>query len=596
MAESSVLNLLAKTTSKDGLTADLARSVNTWMCAAVPSAVDDAWNSYLQLLIQTDAKLHPASGATKASDNVWNLMSSITSSGSPQHTPASFALLPHPPSFPLVRLATHVVIFSPIHAAGPRGLPPGAAGRPPGRLAVLPGASTLQLPIDGQGGRARSASAAGPGVHSQGQPAILQPCPIHTPLECALQLRNVGRTKAMVSVRPLQTILDGGCGFMSVEPPGLVLGRGEKGSVTVQLRLLHPGRQVRGLILIETEGGHRQLAMVRALTECTVFGVELSDVPCHSGVSWIGEYGVPHHHSPLHGGGRGFAGLPQPLVQLESRLVADECAALAEEGIFRVAPGESEKQAIRGRLDTGLPLLSEVTGQPHACTGIAAATMIKVFLRELPSPLFHEVRTLPSSPVTLCSALTSPSLHGRLQIPKEMLLQAQIDDEESVSRAVAYVTGANSVMLRWLVALLVHVSTYSDRNKMSLKALAICTGPNLFYTDESINPMEALMISQKAVAFLLRLCMIADRQRVTLTGTATRASASLADPTVQFLPPARTPIGTPQQPQDDQQSGAVQAPVSSALLPARGHVAPLSFRATDGTSSRASMSEGHGVG
>jgi hypothetical protein len=104
--------------------------------------------------------------------------------------------------------------------------------------------------------------------------------------------------------------------------------------------------------------------------------------------------------------------------------------------------------------------------------------MIKVFLRELPSPLFSA-------------------------IPTETLLRAAT--EEDCIALIGWLTPPASSIFAWLVDLLVEVARHEAHNKMGLKNLAICTGPNLFSTDENVNPMEALMTSQKSVSALFQI-------------------------------------------------------------------------------------------
>jgi len=56
-------------------------------------------------------------------------------------------------------------------------------------------------------------------------------------------------------------------------------------------------------------------------------------------------------------------------------------------------------------------------------------------------------------------------------------------------------------LLDWLFTLLVQVSVNKDQNKMTLQNLAIVVAPNL-YESPSADPMEGLMMSQKAVQFV----------------------------------------------------------------------------------------------
>ena len=351
------------------------------------------------------------------------------------------------------------------------------------------------------------------------QPLLL--CPVHTPLMASVKLTNAGHSKAVVSLRPLQSIGEDGSYVLSVEPATLTLKKGESANIHIALRILRPDITVNAFVVVETSStsvlnsnGRRMLLLVRACSERTYFGVRLADVPTvRSG---------------------GYDSIPLPLAQLRDALLEGQDGGLSmlqAEGLFRVAPSADEKNAIRQAIDDGsftekidlnnnakedsetkdadpqhskssilisnsgtgtstTSIVSSTTGHIRGPLSakeklfyakrspIAVAHMIKVFLRELPSPLFSA-------------------------IPTETLLRAA--SEEDCIALIGWLTPPASSIFAWLVDLLVEVARHEAHNKMGLKNLAICTGPNLFSTDENVNPMEALMTSQKSVSALFQI-------------------------------------------------------------------------------------------
>lgn len=313
------------------------------------------------------------------------------------------------------------------------------------------------------------ATSSGPGGAPL-QPAVeLEPCPVHTPLLVPLTLTNQGRQKAMVTVRPLQSFPDGSACYMCVDNPTLIVRKGETATVFVRLQMLRPGARVDAFVAVEVAGGARLMVLVRAEAEVTVFGVRLADVAATSS-------------------GR-HANIPVPLALLRERLLLNDGAALREEGIFRVAPGAEEVRRLRAALNVGAfhPAAAAASG---GCTGVAAAHMIKLFLRELPQPILSA-------------------------IPTEVLLATST--EEECAAALKRLLPPASTVLDWLVDLCAEVVAREAENRMGPKNLAICLGPNLFVTDESVNPMEALMTSQKAANLLHKV--IAARVRDGIGGT-----------------------------------------------------------------------------
>lgn len=287
-----------------------------------------------------------------------------------------------------------------------------------------------------------------------------------------------GASKARVTLRPLPRLATAPAYVAVAEPASVTLRRHETARFTVSVQLLQPGALLEAPLLLEVDGGaapagYRQLVLLRALGEVSLFGRPLEALPIAPGDSG------------------GYAGIPAPLAALREQMVgADDSAAataphpLDTEGLFRLAPGGADVRAGRRLLNEGrMRTAANPGGAPIA--PITAAHLLKLLLRELPSPLLAAV-------------------------PTETLLGAATD-EQCREAAARYLPAPHLAVLQWLTDLLVEVAAHERANKMGARALATVVGPNLFSLDAGVNPMAALMASTKAVAFLARL--IAARQR-----------------------------------------------------------------------------------
>ena len=465
-------SLLARAAKSDvPLPPSLSDPLGAWMAASSPSDVHTRYEGVLDALRDVALAAAPPSAATMARDAVWGLTHRAAAG-----VAGGSGVAPYPD----VRLSAYVLTLSARHAVGARLPPHGAAAARPPPPAVLPvrsGGASPSLPATSRVGTTTSPlppvdvvlppQGAGGGA----PPHPLPLCPVHTPLAVALTLTNVGRATALVSVRPLLSAVSS-LATLVISPAALALKRGTSVTLSVQVHLLRPSIRLDALLAVDVEGGHRLVASVRALGAPTVFGVPLSDVA------------IAHRDTP---GAGGHEGVPLPLTLLRERLFAcgggssavggAPVRGLDEEGLFRVAPSLEERENLRAQLDAGT-----FRGAASACTGVAAAHMVKQFLRELPTPLFSIV-------------------------PVEVLLGSTNTEAECLAAIAPLAPPARGV-LAWLIDLLAAAAAHERSSKMSAQSLAICTGPNLFAADEGANPMEALMASQKAVALLLRLITV----------------------------------------------------------------------------------------
>jgi hypothetical protein len=161
--------------------------------------------------------------------------------------------------------------------------------------------------------------------------------------------------------------------------------------------------------------------------------------------------------------------VPRVLVLMKTYLY--DQGGLDVEGIFRIAADEREMPQVRTALNRG---------EFVSCTDInCISTLIKVFFRHLPQPLLTE-------------------------IPTEILLN--VVKEKDSHAAMNHMSKTTKDLLMWIVELMCDVVAHSSANKMSPHSCAIVMGPNLFAaTNITGNPMQALMMSQKAVLLLKHL-------------------------------------------------------------------------------------------
>ncbi len=145
---------------------------------------------------------------------------------------------------------------------------------------------------------------------------------------------------------------------------------------------------------------------------------------------------------------------------------------LEQTGIFRLAPEESDTNEVKRQLNAGTF---------KGCEDVnCIANLIKVWFRELP------VKILDS--ITPEALMGSADMDGCLS-----LFHGMPQPEQGI--------------LLWLLDLLCKVVLKEETNKMGVKNLAIVFGPNLFNNERvSVdNPMEALMMSNKAGNFIANL-------------------------------------------------------------------------------------------
>lgn len=278
--------------------------------------------------------------------------------------------------------------------------------------------------------------------------------------------------------------------FVSVEPSSLSLKRGTQSKIAVSLTPLRPGARINALLAVEVSNGLRLMVLAKCLAESKVFGIPISMLPASTFAAPdqdpdldVGTTMPPNTSLLLQPHGQ----VPVALIELRRRLVRRNLTnedkdreGLKAEGIFRVAASGDEVSALKQQVNAGL-----FNGNVSTCTPLAAATLIKVFFRELlPKKAFSE-------------------------IPVEPLLTVN-QAQECIALVEKHVNPTMQALLAWLVDLLAETAEYEPFSRMSAKALAVCVGPNLISIEVEgsstpVNPMTALMCSQKSVHVLTRL-------------------------------------------------------------------------------------------
>ena len=92
--------------------------------------------------------------------------------------------------------------------------------------------------------------------------------------------------------------------------------------------------------------------------------------------------------------------------------------------------------------------------------------------------------------------------------PEKMIA---LNDEESCLAIMKSIASPHRDVFLWMLDLMCLVVAEKSVNKMNAQNCAIVMGPNLFSTSVDGNPMQALMLSQKAVFFMK--CVLAHRCR-----------------------------------------------------------------------------------
>jgi len=159
--------------------------------------------------------------------------------------------------------------------------------------------------------------------------------------------------------------------------------------------------------------------------------------------------------------------LPKPLAVLNENFTRLD--GFHSEGVFRLAGQQGLMKDMKSYMNAHKGDLE--VKEDFSINEVA--NLIKLWFRELPNLLLNSLNS------------------NQIQMPTA----------EECWKEYCTLDKQTRDLLDWLFTLLVQVSVNKDQNKMTLQNLAIVVAPNL-YESPSADPMEGLMMSQKAVQFV----------------------------------------------------------------------------------------------
>ena len=192
------------------------------------------------------------------------------------------------------------------------------------------------------------------------------------------------------------------------------------------------------------------------------------------------------------------AGVPSIVLECVSYL---QSRGLSVEGLFRV-PGSSEVvHELRERYDSGET--NVVASVASRCDPADIATLLKLFFRDLPTPLI---------PNDAYAALLDASL--KAQEERDAARRAQL----VCDAALQYLPPINVSVLGVLLPFLQRVARNSEQNKMTTTNLATCFAPTLLRAPDDASPVKVLSDMQLAI-FAMKV-MIEEAHRFPSSGGA----------------------------------------------------------------------------
>lgn len=157
--------------------------------------------------------------------------------------------------------------------------------------------------------------------------------------------------------------------------------------------------------------------------------------------------------------------VPAVLLMLQKHFVAKQGYLLPH--IFRESPNKSDRDQAMREINTGT-----FSGATHDVRVLA--DLIKLWFRELPVPIFHEIRS------------------------DQMEKIVKMGGVNVADEVIGMLGPLEKCIVMWLADLLAHVAEYQDQNHMGVDQLAIIIAPNLVRI-ETENPMLAVALSKAAV-------------------------------------------------------------------------------------------------
>ena len=173
------------------------------------------------------------------------------------------------------------------------------------------------------------------------------------------------------------------------------------------------------------------------------------------------------------------ARIPAILILLWKKVLENEGEKCM--GIFRLAANADEMNWVKKQLNTG-----EYDGS--AIEENIAATMIKIFFRELPTNLLNHVERPLIDKIAGYDNMLSEKPDKKVAIEVFTKLQNGMKEPQYS-------------LLMWLLDIMCQVVVHKEINKMSAKNMAIVVAPNLYSIIDMSNPMAAMTWTQRIARF-----------------------------------------------------------------------------------------------
>ena len=224
------------------------------------------------------------------------------------------------------------------------------------------------------------------------------------------------------------------------------------------------------------------------------------------------------------------------------------------EGIFRVPGDRTVLNELRMAYDAGDKVDLDSVKDPHA-----VASLLKMYLRDLPEPLIPE-------------ALFEPLVATQTQI--ERAPQSSAAALEQVRALLEQLPAPNKQVLWHVVAFAAELARHSAQNKMSVENVSLCFGPTLMWRNNTTPDPMALLQEMASVNSLIKLLiehrdllpapaapmLFSNAQTTTSTSTPTSSCSTSSSPSSAATP------STPPKPQH-KAPGPPQRPPPPAPLP-----------------------------
>ncbi|XP_003388212.1 PREDICTED: rho GTPase-activating protein 1-like isoform X2 [Amphimedon queenslandica] len=167
-----------------------------------------------------------------------------------------------------------------------------------------------------------------------------------------------------------------------------------------------------------------------------------------------------------------------PIEILKSRsgedipLVMSQCIefmtnnALDVVGIFRRTPSHHNVQEVKKAFNQGVPVDFESYADPHL-----TATILKMFLRELPEPLM------------------TFNLHSKIASLRGLTEEQKVD---KCKELLLSLPDLNYKIMKYLLEFIAKVLAHEEQNKMSANNLSIVFGPNLLWSKNEVATLNSM--------------------------------------------------------------------------------------------------------